>query len=98
MPAYGSLIAALQRPRRLDDKPGWAPMQQLYDAGLSYDPISGMPVFDPSCMKPGFQKALWRGFCSVADTINTKQMGQTDDVHQNIFWTSSCCQSLSQSR
>ena len=74
-----SLIAALQRPRRLDDKPDWAPMQQLYDAGLSYDPVSGMPVFDPSCMKPGFQKALWRGFCGIADTINTKQMGQTDD-------------------
>ena len=39
-----SLIAALQRPRRLDDKPDWAPMQQLYDAGLSYDPVSGMPA------------------------------------------------------
>ena len=47
-----SLIAALQRPRHLDDKADFAPMQQLYDAGLSYDPISGMPVFDPSCMKP----------------------------------------------
>ena len=27
-----SLIAALQRPRRLDDKADFAPMQQLYDA------------------------------------------------------------------
>ena len=25
-----SLIKALQRPRRLDDKPNWAPMQQLH--------------------------------------------------------------------
>ena len=75
-----SLIAALQKPRRLDDKADFAPMQQLYDAGLSYDPVSGMPVFDPSCMKPGFQKALWRGFCGIADTINTKQMGQTDEA------------------
>ena len=41
-----SLITALQRPRRADDKPNWAPMQQLYDAGLSYDPVSAMPVFD----------------------------------------------------
>ena len=79
-----SLITALQRPRRLDDKPDWAPMQQLYDAGLSYDPISGMPVFDPSGMKPGFQKALWRTFCGVADTINTKQMGQTDEALEEL--------------
>ena len=39
-----SLITALQRPRRADDKPNWAPMQQLYDAGLSYDPVSAMPA------------------------------------------------------
>ena len=75
-----SLIAALQRPRRLDDKPDWAPMQQLYDAGLSYDPVSAMPVFDPSACAPALLKALWRGFCGVADTINTKQMGQTDEA------------------
>ena len=43
-----SLITALQRPRRDDDKPDWAPMQQLHDSGLSYDPVSGMPVFDLS--------------------------------------------------
>ena len=30
------LIAALQRPRRFDAKPDWAPMQQLFDAGLSH--------------------------------------------------------------
>ena len=73
-----SLITALQRPRRFDDKPNWAPMQQLHDAGLSYDPVSGMPVFDPSACAPALLTALWRGFCGVADTINTKQMGQTD--------------------
>ena len=75
-----SLITALQRPRRLDDKPDWAPMQQLYDAGLCYDPVSAMPVFDPSACAPALLKALWRGFCGVADTINTKQMGQTDEA------------------
>ena len=74
-----SLITALQRPRRADDKPNWAPMQQLYDAGLSYNPVSAMPVFDPSACAPALLKALWRGFCGVADTINTKQMGQTDE-------------------
>ena len=53
-----SLITALQRPRRLDDKPDWAPMQQLYDAGLSYDPVSAMPVFDPSACAPALLKEL----------------------------------------
>merc|ERR1711995_78608 len=58
----------------------WAPMQQLYDAGLSHDPVSAMPVFDPSACAPALLKALWRGFCGVADTINNKQMGQTDEA------------------
>ena len=41
-----SLITALQRQRRADDKPNWAPMQQLYDAGLSYDLyVSQYPSF-----------------------------------------------------
>ena len=46
-------------------------MQMLFDADLSYDPFSGMPVFDPSACAPALLKALWRGFCGVADTINT---------------------------
>ena len=54
-----SLITARQRPRRVDDKADWAPMQQLYDAGLSYDPVSAMPVFDPSLCAPALLKALW---------------------------------------
>jgi hypothetical protein len=75
-----SLITALQRPRPADDQPNWAPMQQLYDAGLSYDPVSAMPVFDPSACAPALLTALWRSFCGVADTINTKQMGPTDEA------------------
>ena len=43
-------------------------------------PVSAMPVFDPSACAPALFKALWRGFCGVADTINTKQMGQTDEA------------------
>ena len=39
-----------------------------------------MPVFDPSVCAPALLTALWRGFCGVADTINTKQMGQTDEA------------------
>ena len=72
------MLTALQRKRNVNDEPEWAPMQQLFDAGLSYDPFSGMPVFDPRTCAPALLKALWRGFCGVADTINTKQMGQTD--------------------
>ena len=75
-----SLIKALRRTRCVTDKPDWAPMQQLYDAGLSYDPVSAMPVFDPSACAPALLKALWRGFCGVADTVNNKQMGQTDEA------------------
>ena len=46
----------------------------------SGDPVSAMPVFDPSVCAPALLTALWRGFCGVADTINTKQMEQTDEV------------------
>ena len=49
------------RTARGTDKPNWAPMQQLYDAGLSYDPVSGMPVFDPRACAPALLTALWRG-------------------------------------
>ena len=45
-----SLITALQRPRRVDDEPNWAPMQQLYDAGLSYDPC--LHLYDPCLTNP----------------------------------------------
>jgi hypothetical protein len=72
------MLTALQRKRNVNDEPDWAPMQMLFDADLSYDPFSGMPVFDPSACAPALLKALWRGFCGVADTINNKQMGQTD--------------------
>ena len=74
------MLTALQRKRNVNDEPDWAPMQMLFDADLSYDPFSGMPVFDPSACAPALLKALWRGFCGVADTINTKQMGQTDEA------------------
>ena len=36
-----------------------------------YDPISGMPVHDPSKCSPQLLAALWRAYCGVADTINT---------------------------
>ena len=59
------MLTALQRKRNVNDEPDWAPMQMLFDADLSYDPFSGMPVFDPSACAPALLKALWRGFCGV---------------------------------
>jgi hypothetical protein len=75
-----SLIAALQRPRRLDDKPDFAPMQQLHDAGIRRNPITGTAVFNPDNAKPSLLAAYWKADGSIADTINTKQMGQTDEA------------------
>ena len=75
-----SLIAALQRPRRVDDKPDFAPMQQLFDAGIRRNPITGTAVFNPDNAKPSLLAAYWKADGSIADTINTKQMGQTDEA------------------
>ena len=55
-------------------------MQQLFDAGIGIDPISGMAVFDPSACAPALLTALWRAYCGVADTINTKELGQTEEA------------------
>ena len=66
-----SLIKDLRKPRRCDEEPDWAPMQQLHDAGLSNDPVSHMPVFNPSTCAPELLESLWRTYCGVAATINT---------------------------
>ena len=76
-------IAALQRARRID-KPNWSLMQQLYDAGFKYDPITSMPVHDPSKCSPKLLTALWRAYCGVADTINTNELGQTDEALEEL--------------
>ena len=75
-----SLINALQRPRRVDDKPNWAPMQQLHDAGIRRNPVTGTAVFNPENCKPSLLAAYWRADGSIADSIDTKQMGQTDEA------------------
>ena len=62
------------------DKPNWSLMQQLHDSGFKYDPITGMPVYDPSKCSPKLLSALWRAYCGVADTINTNELGQTDEA------------------
>ena len=76
-------ITALQRARRID-KPNWSLMQQLHDAGFKDDPISGMPVYDPSKCSPKLLSALWRAYCGVADTINTNELGQTDQALEDL--------------
>ena len=65
-----SLITALQRPRRVDDKPDFAPMQQLFDAGIRRNPITGTAVFNPDNAKPSLLAAYWKADGSIADTID----------------------------
>ena len=60
------------------EKPNLNLMQQLYDAGIGKCPVSGMPVFNPSACSPCLQKAIWRAYCGVATSVNTKHLGQTD--------------------
>ena len=74
-----SAITALRRPMHVD-KPDWSLMQQLSDAGIGVCPTSGMPVLDPSACAPGLRTAIWRAYCGVASSVNTKQMGQTDEA------------------
>ena len=78
-----SAITALQRARRID-KPNWSLMQQLHDAGFKYDPVTSMPVYDPSKCSPKLLSALWRAYCGVAETINTKELGQTDEALEEL--------------
>ena len=74
-----SAISALRRPMHVD-KPDWSLMQQLSDAGIGVCFTSGMPVLDPSACAPGLRTAIWRAYCGVASSVNTKQMGQTDEA------------------
>ena len=79
-----SLIATLQRPRHVNDKPDFAPMQQLFDAGIRRHPITGTAVFNPDNAKPSLLAAYWKADGSIAETIDTKQMGQTDKALEEL--------------
>ena len=76
-------ITKLRSARRVD-KPNWSLMQQLHDAGFKYDPVTSMPVYDPSKCSPKLLSALWRAYCGVAETINTKHLGQTDQALEEL--------------
>ena len=73
-----TISALMSRPD--PEKPDLNLMQQLYNAGIGKCPVSGMPVFNPSACAPGLQKAIWRAYCGVAISVNTKQMGRTDEA------------------
>ena len=62
------------------EKPNFALMQQLYDAGIGQCPTSGMPIYNPSKCSPALLKALWRYHCGVAMTVNTKALEQTAEA------------------
>ena len=78
-----SAIRELRTARRVD-KPNWSLMQQLHDAGFKTNPITGQRVYDPSNCSPQLLTALWKADGGVADTVNTKQMGQTDEALEEL--------------
>ena len=43
-----------------------------------------MPVFDPSACTPQLRATLWRHYCGLATTINTKELGQTDESLEDL--------------
>ena len=73
-----SIISKNQKARKVTDKEDWAPMQKLYDAGIRRNPVTGTAVYNIEECKPALRTALWRADASIADTIDKKQMGQTD--------------------
>ena len=75
-----SIISKNQKARKVNDKEDWAPMQKLYDAGIRRNPVTGTAVFNIDECKPALRTALWRADASIADTIDKKQMGQTDEA------------------
>ena len=51
---------------------------------LGKDPLSGMPIFDPSACTRNLQTALWRAYCDVATTVNKRVLGQTDEALEEL--------------
>ena len=82
VPDGRSVRPFVQRPSHTlnHDKPDFKLMQQLFDAGIGTCPLSGMPIFDPSKCTPKLRTALWHAYCSVAKTVNTEKIGQTNDA------------------
>ena len=76
-------LDALRRPFDVEN-PDFELMQQLFNAGIRKCPLSGMPVFDPSACTPQLRATLWRHYCGLATTINTKELGQTDESLEDL--------------
>ena len=58
-------------------KPDLDLMQQLSDAGIGKCPSSGMPVLNPSVCSTELRAALWRHYCALAATVNSRELGET---------------------
>ena len=72
------------RSARSVTKPNWSLMQQLHDAGFKHNPMTGQRVYDPSNCSPKLLTALWKADGGVADTVNTKQIGETEEALEEL--------------
>lgn len=52
--------------------PNFEAMQQLWDAGIHKDPTSQMPIFNPCAIPLKFRTDLWKAYCGIAVSIDTK--------------------------
>lgn len=74
-----TILASFYKPLRVD-APDWALMRALHRAGLSTCPMSNMPVFDPDQASPELQTAIWKAYCGIATTVNSKELGEVDSA------------------
>ena len=50
----------------------FALMQELSDAGFGQCPLSGVPIFDPARCSPEKLDAIWRVYCSLANSTTDR--------------------------
>ena len=77
-------INALRRSHNAANEPDWSLMQELSDAGIGVSPCSGMPIFDPSVCAPELRTAIWRAYCAVATSVDSKALGQLDEALEEM--------------
>ena len=77
-------IDALRRSHNAANEPDWSLMQELSDAGIGVSPCSGMPIFDPSVCAPELRTAIWRAYCAVATSVDSKALGQLDEALEEM--------------
>ena len=77
-------IDALRRSHNAANEPDWSLMQELSDAGIGVSPCSVMPIFDPSVCAPELRTAIWRAYCAVATSVDSKALGQLDEALEEM--------------